>query len=804
MFKKFLKLFTSYKIQMISMIVMMAIACGVFVGFTIEWYTISVMTNEIFDANKFPDYKVYSTDIDFNKPETILTNNQIEIVDNLDIVKKAVGHFQSNANVNKFNEKDITNENKIVSLNTMSSYEINTFSLIDGISPDQNNDGIWDDNLDGVWVNQKFLEANDLKIGDYISINYNGISNELKIIGGIRAANFYITADFQNGQIMPKYDSYGYAYVTPETLTKFYDEETKFGLSYLGAQNYFTQIDLLSDSTKEEVTNKIEETLNITLLVQTKLDDTGYSEALGEITEGKLCATAIAAIFLIIMVLSLFTTLDRIIRTERIQIGTFKALGFKNRHICLVYSSVGLAIGIIGAIFGIGIGYFLGWFIMNPNGSMGTYMDPLNWNLHSPAYVWLILIALIVLITLFSYVYIRLSLRGSASLLLKPKAPKNEKPLLVERFKLFDKLSFTSRWNFRDVFRHKARSFMTLFGIFSATLLLFLGFGMKDTLDSLLKSYNKVFDYKEQIVINTAKANNNDVLDMASYYEADYQAITSIDIDGNDYTLTIMDTTYNHMHLLDINSKQMDLDMDSDGVYICYRMYKMGIREGDEITFSPYGTNDKYKVKVIGVTRTFLSEGITASSEFIKNLRSDKGNKIDYLIQTLYTNTYNTKEKVAKYETLIQSTQTFEQTFESINGMMKVMNDMIVMIVIAAVIIGLVVLYNLGIMSFIERQREFATLKVVGFKNKILGKIMIMQNVWLTIIGIIVSLPLSYLILYQVMEVLGKEYEMTIHTGILTYVGSVVITFVVSMLVALLVIRKTKRISMVEALKGNE
>jgi len=248
----------------------------------------------------------------------------------------------------------------------------------------------------------------------------------------------------------------------------------------------------------------------------------------------------------------------------------------------------------------------------------------------------------------------------------------------------------------------------------------------------------------------------------------------------------------------------MDLDMDSDGVYICYRMYKMGIREGDEITFSPYGTNDKYKVKVIGVTRTFLSEGITASSEFIKNLRSDKGNKIDYLIQTLYTNTYNTKEKVAKYETLIQSTQTFEQTFESINGMMKVMNDMIVMIVIAAVIIGLVVLYNLGIMSFIERQREFATLKVVGFKNKILGKIMIMQNVWLTIIGIIVSLPLSYLILYQVMEVLGKEYEMTIHTGILTYVGSVVITFVVSMLVALLVIRKTKRISMVEALKGNE
>ena len=136
--------------------------------------------------------------------------------------------------------------------------------------------------------------------------------------------------------------------------------------------------------------------------------------------------------------------------------------------------------------------------------------------------------------------------------------------------------------------------------------------------------------------------------------------------------------------------------------------------------------------------------------------------------------------------------------------LLEVLNEMIWMIVIAAVIIGLVVLYNLGIMSFIERQREFATLKVVGFKNKSLGKIMIMQNIWLTIIGIVISLPLSYLILSQVMNLIGAEYEMTIYTGWLTYIGSVVITFIVSMLVALLVIRKTKKISMVEALKGNE
>ena len=804
MFKKFLKLFTSYKVQMISMIIMMAIACGVFVGFTIEWYSIDVLTNEQFEENKFPDYKVYSTDVDFSRPETILTNYQVEIVDNIEEVQKAVGHFQDNCNVIKFNDKDISKKNKSLSLNTMSSYEINTLSIVKGISPDEDNDGNWDDNLSGCWVNEHFLEENKLNIGDKISINYNGITNELEILGGVRSANFYITADFESGQIMPRYNMYGFVYVTPETMKLFYDDEIKTKLNYFGVDNYFTQIDLLSDTSKEKLTNIIEDKLGITLLVQAKADDVGYSESMGEVTEGKLCATIIAVLFLVIMVLSLFTTLDRIIRTERIQIGTFKALGFKNRKICLVYSSIGLSIGLIGAILGIGIGYFLGWFIMNPNGSMGTYIDPVSWSLHCPIFVWFVLIGIILIITLISYIFIRLSLVGSAASLLKPKAPKHDKPLLIERFKLFNKLSFTSRWNIRDIFRHKVRSFMTLFGIFSATLLLFVGFGMKDTINGLLDSFSEVYDYKEQIIINTSKATNEDVIDMASYYEADYQAVTSIDIKGNDYTLTILNTSYNHMHLLDDDSNRMDLDEDKEGVYICYRMYNDGYKKGDTIKFSPYGTNDIYEVKVIGVNRTFLSEGITASAKFINSLRSDKGNLIEYKIQNLYTDKYNELAKLDQYEAIIQSVQTYAQTFESMNGMMEVLNEMIWMIVIAAVIIGLVVLYNLGIMSFIERQREFATLKVVGFKNKSLGKIMIMQNIWLTIIGIVISLPLSYLILSQVMSLIGAEYEMTIYTGWLTYVGSVVITFIVSMLVALLVIRKTKKISMVEALKGNE
>ena len=135
---------------------------------------------------------------------------------------------------------------------------------------------------------------------------------------------------------------------------------------------------------------------------------------------------------------------------------------------------------------------------------------------------------------------------------------------------------------------------------------------------------------------------------------------------------------------------------------------------------------------------------------------------------------------------------------------MGVMDTMIVLMVIAAVIIGIVVLYTLGAMSFVERYRELATLKVVGFKNKTISKISIMQNVWMTIVGIIISIPISYLILNIVVMAIGQEYEMSVYAGPLTYLSSTLITFITSMLVGILVIRKNKKISMVEALKDIE
>ena len=133
---------------------------------------------------------------------------------------------------------------------------------------------------------------------------------------------------------------------------------------------------------------------------------------------------------------------------------------------------------------------------------------------------------------------------------------------------------------------------------------------------------------------------------------------------------------------------------------------------------------------------------------------------------------------------------------------MELMNAMIFLLAVAAVVLGLVVLYNLGVMSYTERYREMATLKVVGFRDRQIGRILIGQNLWLTVLGVLIGLPAGVGVLKYLLTALASEYEMKLTLGPLTYGISIVLTFGVSLLVGWMIARKTRSIDMVEALKG--
>jgi putative ABC transport system permease protein len=283
------------------------------------------------------------------------------------------------------------------------------------------------------------------------------------------------------------------------------------------------------------------------------------------------------------------------------------------------------------------------------------------------------------------------------------------------------------------------------------------------------------------------------VIALAQQLNGDWQSSSSVQLNGKAITLDIYNITNDKVRFIDKNNNTVNLT--DDGAYICVRLADSGIKLGDEIEFSPYGSDKTYTVKVAGVIRSVLTENITMTAEYAQTIG------VDYSISAVFTDKAQSEISSADIISGMQSKKALMASFDSY---LDIMNLMIGILIGAAIILGVIVLYNLGVMSYMERYRELATLKVVGFKDKRIGGILISQNVWLTILGIIIGLPLGALILNWMLVAMASEYELKLVIGVVAYLITILLTFGVSFVVSLLISRKNKKIDMVEALKGAE
>ena len=240
-----------------------------------------------------------------------------------------------------------------------------------------------------------------------------------------------------------------------------------------------------------------------------------------------------------------------------------------------------------------------------------------------------------------------------------------------------------------------------------------------------------------------------------------------------------------------IDEKNREIDLSDEGVYLCLRL-KDRAKIGDEIEFSPYGTTETYRAKVVGYNRSVMTESVTMTDTLANRLG------IRYSVSTVYT---DRGVDTIPQSPLVAGTQDKAQLMDSFGSFTQILNGMVYILIVAAVILGIVVLYNLGIMSYVERSRELATLRVLGFRSRKIGRLLISQNVWLTVIGVVIGLPAGVGVLEILLKALAGEYEMKLMLGWATYVVSVLLTFGVSLLVGWIVARKNRKIDMVEALK---
>ena len=755
MTRKLLRTAWKYKAQFLSMVIMVAIGVGVFLGFNIEWKSIEANTSAFFDATNYADFRLYS--------QAGFSEADVEAVRRIEGVNAATRYFSANV--------DLKDSQKAVCLNVSESYNVSTMWVSEGAE--------YDGDSDGVWLSDRFAAENGLTVGDTLTITLGGREISREIVGLIKSGEMMICTPDET-QLMPDYTTFGFVYVTPKTL------EEVMGTPF------YPQINLRSDLEKAELERAVADAFGRTTLTLSKKEHVSYAGALSETEEGQTMGSILPVLFLVIAMLTMVTTMHRIASNEKIQIGTLKALGFRDRRILRHYISYGFVIGLSGTLIGVALGYGIAAMVMSPGGMMSTYFDLPEWCLVMPGFCWPLLVLIDLLLTLISFLSVRQMLKGTAADALRPYVPKAMKKSAFERLPFWESLPFGTKWNFRDIMRHKSRSAMTLIGVTGCMVLLVGGLGMKDTMTEYLRVLDEdISNYATRInLFDTAP--NSEAVSLAKQVSGDWLASCGISYQGEAVTLEVYSAEQKKIRFVDEDNDLLELS--DDGVYLCQRLRDTA-EIGDIIEFSPYGSGETYRVRVAGYLRSVMTVSIVMTASCADDLG------LPYQINAVFTD-----EKAGDIETspIISGKQEKQAMMDSYDSFMEIMDFMVLIFVIAAIILGVIVLYNLGTMSYLERSRELATLKVLGFRDRHIGRLLISQNFWLTVAGVLIGLPGGFAALYWLIQALATEYELKVSVGVLTYAVSILLTFGTSLAVGWMVTGKNRKIDMVEALKGAE
>lgn len=306
------------------------------------------------------------------------------------------------------------------------------------------------------------------------------------------------------------------------------------------------------------------------------------------------------------------------------------------------------------------------------------------------------------------------------------------------------------------------------------------------------------FNYKLSLRENI---NNEEIETLTSKHGVNTSETLNIEIkdkDGNRETNTIfVDDSNDLVRFVDKKNKFIKLES-NDGIYVTYKLAETNnYKIGDIVTWHVYGSKDYYESKIVGFYRDPQVQGFTATKEFVESLEN-----LDYKPDTIYTNDDLSNEKSIKNVEIIQDKKELKN---SISQMLSMMKTMIIIIIVFAIILGAIIIYNMGVLSYSEKQYQFSILKVLGFKDERIRKIFAEQNSWICVVSILIGLPLGYYLTSYLFTVcLDANYDFGVYIKWWTYLISAIGTYLTSYIVSRILSKKIKTIDMVTSLKANE
>ena len=755
LFKKMLRDIRKHKAQFLSIFLMAFLGVFVFAGVGGESVGLEVNVNDYYNDTNLADGWIYSININdlfLYQVDCLGATTQME----RQMVVDSVADFS--------NDPEIT-------LHFVENNTISKFYLLQGEPLDI-------DDKNGVWLDKSFADAKGLKVGDNITFKFEGHEIE-KEIKGIGYSPEYVYHASQSS-VIPDFSKMGFAYMSYKAFPEDNISYNVLNVKFDGTPENYN--DLLSYHMDGYYSSFVERSEHVSV--------NQFSE---EMDQHKMMSGIFPVVFILISMLILLTTMTRIITHQRTQIGILKASGFKDRSIIFHYVSYGFWLVLVGAILGLILGPMTLPQLFYPSMS-ATYKLP-SWE---PAWSmnFVYVAALMVLMSIFvSYYAVKSISDEKPADTIRPKAPKISTTGFVEKLGIWDKLSFNVRWNWRDAKRNKFRALMTIIGVIGCSALLVCAFGMYDGMNDLKEwEFNQINHYDSKLVIDD-EATMSEIDDVASDVNGDKIMESAIEIESGSVKKSGSLMVLNNTDLVTPTDYDWNpIKIEDNEVSISQKMADMlDVGVGDTVKWHIMGSDKWVKTKVDKIHADPTSQGLIMSSDKLEDL------DLNYTPTSIVTT-----EHVDKNYSAIKTANSMKDMTGSWDELTEAMWLLIYILIFFASLLAVVVLYNLGLLSFTEIEREIATLKVLGFKTGALRKLLLTQNLWFTAIGFLLGLPVGYFILKIMWESSGDSFYILPSISPANFILSAVITFALSILVNLMFSRKIKKLDMVESLKSGE
>ncbi|WP_297427243.1 FtsX-like permease family protein [Clostridium sp.] len=652
-------------------------------------------------------------------------------------------------------------------------------------------------------LDEDFFKANNLSLGDYIYPVINGNKVKLKVIGCVKSPEFVYTLK-DSSEIMSDNKKFGIVYIKQSFGEAIFD--------YKGLVNNIS-IKLSSGSNVENAKDDIKKVLrNYGVKSVIDRDEQTSSKMISEkIKQLKSMGGSFPVIFFMVASIIIYIMMGRMVENQRVQIGVLKALGFTNLQVLTYYMSYSAIIAVIGSLIGSILGTYMGLGLTKlynqyfnlPLGDVKIYGEFVI-----PAFILTLLFCLFA-----GYNSCKIIFKITPSEAMREKSPQGGKKTLIEKIEfIWRSISYLGKIIIRNLFRYKRRALLTSLGIIFSSAILLVALGMSDSINFMMKEqYEGIQNYDIKVIfsklISVEDLNNIKNIDHVKQLEPVLE--TGVEISNGwkskDVGFTALVKEPQIYRVQDSNGSAISLP--SNGILISEKLADMlGVKVNDTVNIKFfYPGKEKQEAIVKGIIVQYLGLSVYTSMDNCKSMLGE-GMIASSAVLKLDSNNFESEVKNELKD--MPGVTSVESKSDSLNALLKNMgatqSSVGTMIMLAAILL-IAVLYNIATINIFERQRELATLKVLGFTNNEIKKLIFHENYIITIFGMLVGLPFGKWLGSYMMKMSSTEsYTIPYVVELRSYIITVILTLVFTFITNLILMRKIKSIDMLEVLKNKE